>query len=228
MLCHLLKRASSNRFIIIETALANLLIVLGLWTLQRFLVSGPEGLLSNGYLGIVLRLVSLVNFIPLALSNLLIPFFSRQNPQVTPLVTFKGVFTRSLQILSLWMLVFIASSYLLEPVLNNSFGNFGRELVHDRWAVLLIAFSQLLNSFSSNALLAAQKFRIWIHSDYILSITLLVFVWLFRDAATRLQIVMWAMVLAYGSSALYSLVHLRIYFRNPSRSSESSLDGENL
>jgi len=222
----LLKRVSSGKFIIVETACSNLLIVMGLWTLQRFLVSGPGGYSSNGYLGIVLRLVSLVNFIPIAYSNILIPFFSKENAESTQLPSFKRVFVRSIQIIILWLVAFIAASYLFAPYINSSLGSFGKELVHDRWVVLLIATSQILNTFSSSALLAAQKFRTWIKSDYILGGILLVFVWLFRDTSTRLEIVMWATIVAYGSSAFYSLTKLALHFRNQDLIMRPDVQGE--
>ena len=221
-----MKRIKYGKFILLETALANTLIVIGLWTLQRFLASGSGGYVNNGYFGIILRLVSVVNFIPTAYSNILIPFFAKEDKETTRLPSFKQVISRSLQILSLWLFVFIVASYLFAPYLSNSLGSFGRELVRDRWIVFFIATSQVLNTFTSNALLAAQKFRIWIKSDYILGVILLGFVCLFRNAASRLAIVMWATVLAYGFSGLYALVKLMIYFRKQTAVVKSIYEGE--
>ena len=208
-----IKRIKNERAILLESALANLLIVVGLWTLQRFLVSAPDGYLSNGYFGVILRLVSIVNFIPTAYSNLLIPFFAKENSVNLQVPSFKQVFSRSIQLISIWFCAFIIATYLFEPLLASSFENLSREIIQIRWVVLLIALSQVLNTFTSNALLAAKKFKIWIKSDYILGLILLGFVGLFRNHTNKIEIAMLTTAIAYGLSGLYSLRQLMFYFR---------------
>jgi hypothetical protein len=192
--------------IIRKTSLANVGIIVALWSLQRYLIFTPGGAEANGFYNLVLRVSSALGFMPGIFAASIIPVLTSYGIRSRK---FRNAFRIGLLGYFSWSFILLALFLPFNEQIILHFGSTGVTFIHYKWLILSMASALILNTFVSNVLLAGNLLQDWVVSDYILSCVIFFGLLVFAPHNSPLFNVFLIPTFAYTFSSAYGTFRIR-------------------
>lgn len=150
--------------------IASLGIQVAMWIGQRLLVSTPGGFAENGGFSLASRLTLVVTFVPSALALSALPDLSRiGEPPAARLAQARGVIRLCLLISSLFASSLAALAYLAFTRFGGAYAAYAGAIAAMSLGAIFISLNNVLGTVA----VANQRIRLWVGSDIVLALALI-------------------------------------------------------